>query len=89
MAWWDHEELKEMKMRSDRYILTFYEEYETIPEMVRNAAFRAIQKPRIYNDNVRFEYVTKLLSYGLKNGEKPKFRVPYVKSQKINNFNRH
>lgn len=27
MAWWDHEELKEHKYRSDRYILAFPNEY--------------------------------------------------------------
>lgn len=81
MAWWDHDELKEMKMRSDRYNLKFYEECVTIPEMIRNAALRAIQESRFYNDNSRYVYITKLLS--------PRFRVPYVKSQKINDFNRY
>lgn len=36
MAWWDHEELKDSKDRSDRYKLTFENEY-TEEELVAAA----------------------------------------------------
>lgn len=76
MAWWDHEELKSREMRSDRYIVTFYEEYSDMPHLVREAALRKLQDPRVYNDSLYARYMSKLLSYGTPPNQKPRFRVP-------------
>lgn len=74
MAWWDHEELKSLESRSERYVLVFPEDYTA--EYVRQTALKVLQHPKHFS-NLQ-ERAKQMLNYGLSSTEKPKFKVKYV-----------